>query len=133
MKRVVLTIFLFLFLIFSQVQAASLVPCGGKGQQPCQLCDFLVLFKNLVDFFLFTIVPPLAALFLVIGGVMFFIAGANPSFLQTAKKLLTSVAIGLLVTYGAWVIVNTFFMLIGVAQAGNFGFDLRQWWKIPCP
>ena len=126
-------LFCFLFLISFQTQAAGLIPCGGKGQNPCQLCDFLVLFQNIVNFLLFKIVPPVAALMIVIGGIMFFMGGASPGMLQKAKSLLTSVAIGLVIIYGAWVFVNTFFMLIGLSQFGEFGFDLRQWWKFPCP
>ena len=124
---------LFFSLMPGQVQA-QLVPCGpGTAKPDCELCDFFVLFQNIVNFVLFKIVPPLAALFLVIGGVMFFFAGASPSTLQTAKKLMTSVMFGLLIIYGAWVFVNTFFMLIGVAEPGQFGFDLRKWWNFPCP
>ncbi|PIP25000.1 MAG: hypothetical protein COX34_01060 [Candidatus Nealsonbacteria bacterium CG23_combo_of_CG06-09_8_20_14_all_36_12] len=134
-KQILFTILLLVigyWLLVGSAQAA-LVSCGGKDQEPCQLCDFFVLFQNIVNFVLFKIVPPLAALFLVIGGVMFFFAGASPSTLQTAKKLMTSVMFGLLIIYGAWVFVNTFFMLIGVAEPGQFGFDLRKWWNFPCP
>ncbi len=135
MKKIFLITFsfCFLFLISFRAQAAGLIPCGGKGQSPCQLCDFLVLFQNIVNFLLFKIVPPVAALMIVIGGIMFFMGGASPGMLQKAKSLLTSVAIGLVIIYGAWVFVNTFFMLIGLSQFGEFGFDLRQWWKFPCP
>jgi len=119
-------------LVLGQVLATDLIPCG-KANDPCQLCDILVLFQNLINFVLFTIVPPIAALFLAIGGIMFFFSGGNPKNLQTAKGLLTSVGIGLIIVYGAWVFVNTFFMLIGLSRAVDFGFDLRQWWKFPCP
>jgi hypothetical protein len=122
-------IFFITFIFFTSVQAAGLIPCGGKGERPCQICDFFVLFQNIVDFVLFRIVPPLAALFLVIGGVMFFFAGASPSAMTGAKKLFTSVMLGLVIIYGAWVFVNTFFMLIGI----NEWTGLKTWWKFSCP
>jgi sorbitol-specific phosphotransferase system component IIBC len=134
MKKIFLFFFLvFVFLTLGQAQAEEqkqgLVPCGGPGESACTLCDFFQLFKNIVDFVLFKIIPVVAALMLVVGGIMFFLAGGSPETLGKAKKLLTSVIMGLIIVYGAWIFVNTFFMLIGVADWTGL---TEGWWKIEC-
>jgi len=147
---IIFSIFFFLSLFVQQVQA-GVVPCGLKeddpGQQgdqtvPCQFCHFFILFKNIVDFFLFKIVPPLAALMLAIGGFMYIFAYSGsleklagggkggPVLLAQANKLLMSVVWGLLIIFGAWIFVNTFFMAIGVADWTGLK---AGWWQIDCP
>lgn len=139
-KKTALTFFLFIILIFapfSQVMAGGsgcptegLVPCGTEGC-PCELCDFFVMFERIVNFILFEIVPVLAVLMIAIGGFMLLFAhsGGGSEMVSRAKKLFTSVAIGLLLIYGAWVIVNTFFGIIGVASWTGLK---NGWWKIKC-
>lgn len=144
MKKASLIIFLVIlfFLVFSQALAAGLVPCGGRGEPPCQLCHFFVLFDNIFRFVLFTIVPPLAVLMLAIGGFMYIFAylspgealpgggKGGPNLLAQAKRLISSVIFGLLIIFAAWLVVNTFFMVIGVANWTGLG---AGWWKINCP
>lgn len=40
----------------------------------------------------------------------------GPALLNQAKKLFTSVVVGLIIVYGAWIFVNFFLMAIGVAN-----------------
>lgn len=137
MKKIILSsfVFFFIFIAASPVFAEGLIVCGGKGQKPCELCDILVLFEKIVDFLLINpgIVPIVAALMVAVGGAMFLLGGVDPKMVNQAKSLLTSVVWGLLIIYGAWVFVNTFFMLIGLNEAGTFGFNLKNWWNFPCP
>lgn len=154
MKKIILLIslsFLILSLAPLEVNAityAPLVPCGHRDANPniagiqdpyleseineacpCTLCHFFVLFKNAIDFLLFRIVPPVAVLMLVIGGVMFFGAGANPATLEKAKKLITSAIMGLVIIFIAWIVINSFLMFIGVEEWTG----LKNWWQIDCP
>ena len=73
------------------------------------------MFESIVDFVMFTLVPIVAVLMIVIGGVMFFLATGNPGALSQAKSVITSTILGLIIVYGAWIIVNMFFAVIGVA------------------
>lgn len=108
---------------------AGLVPCGGAGEPACQLCHLFVLLDNIIDFFLKYIVIPVATLLLVIGGLMFFLYAEDPSKVEQAKSLLRSTIIGLVMIFAAWLIINTFFMAIGVADwTGLKG----GWFKINC-
>jgi hypothetical protein len=153
MKKII-SIICLSFFIFSlspiQTNAAfpPLVPCGHRDADseaagfqdpypesevneacPCTLCHFFILFKNIIDFVLFRIVPPVAVLMLVIGGVMFFAAGTNPSNLERARQLITNVVMGLVIIFIAWIIINTFLMFIGVQEWTG----LQTWWNIDCP
>jgi hypothetical protein len=116
----------------------GIVPCGRMRDDPttiefencpCRLCHFLILGDKIIDFILFKIILPLAVLIIVVGGIMFLTAGGIPEKISKAKKLMTTVAIGVLIIFAAWLIVNTILMLIGIADWTN----LKEWWKIECP
>ncbi len=101
---------------------------------PCTFCHFFIVFKGVIDFVLLYIVPPVAALVLIIGGIMFYFAGGDPNLLRRGKDLLVKAAIGLALIYGAYVIVGTVLSIAGVAKwtslsdwnkPGNTGFIIK--------
>lgn len=127
---------------------AGLVPCGLSEDDPdqpgdqtvaCKFCHFFVMLDGIIDFLLFKIVPPLAALMIAIGGGMYIVSQGNPEMLGQAKKLFTSVVIGLLIIYGAFLIVGFFLKFIGLAETPTNWYALyRYWWEdglfiINCP
>jgi len=63
------------------------------------------------------------------GGFMYIISRASPEKLTTVKSLFTAVAIGLLIVYGAWLIINVFLMTIGALSWSGFG---EGWNVINC-
>jgi len=93
------------------------------------------MLKNIYDFLLFDIIPPLAILMVAIGGFFLIIAYATPTqggpdMINRAKRIFKAVVFGILISYGAWVIINFFFQAIGVAEWTG----IREgWWKIECP
>ncbi len=150
MRRILLVFFLsllvFSFVVPFQCQA-GLVPCGterdpktGKISNPCQLCHFFVLFENIIDFILTRIVPPIAVLMIAVGGFMYVFAFANPegtvagsggpALVSKANSLFRAVVFGLIIIFAAWLIVNVFFVVIGVADWTGLK---EGWWKIKCP
>lgn len=127
MRKIFLAFFLLLFFAlpnYSFVRAAvcsggQIVPCGDLeyGEPPCQLCHFFVMIGNIIDFLLFCIVPPLAVLMVAIGGIymmVFYLGYSGPEGINRAKSLFKAIIIGLVVVYGAWLIVDVFFATIGV-------------------
>ncbi len=128
MRKSFLAIFLAFLVTFPMISSASgLVPCGNPGQKPCQLCDLFVLFNNVVNFFLFKIVPAFAALLVVIGGFIYIISQADAKMIALAKKVFTSVAIGLVIIYGSFLIVGLFFHFIGLS---SWTTDIyHNWWQ----
>lgn len=128
-------ILVFVNLFFPLISlAAGLVPCGGPGESPCQLCHLFVLLNNVLNFLIKKITFPIAVLMLVIAGLMYlgaifeFLPGGFET-LSHAKKVLTSVVIGLGIIFFAWIFLNLFFMVIGVAEWTG----LRNWFRINCP
>ena len=115
-------------LLLSGGANAAIVPCGEAGN-PCKLCHLFVMLDNIFDFVFIKFVPPVAVLALVIGGIYFFASGGNPGNVAKAKGMLTSIVIGLLIIYGAWLLVNTFFLVIGVSEWTG----LTNWFEYPCP
>jgi amino acid transporter len=113
--------------VIPRTASAQLVPCGGKDN-PCQLCHIFVLLDKILDFVFLQFVPPIAVLAVVIGGVYFFMAGGDPAKLGKAKAVLTTVVIGLVIVYGSWLLINSFFMAIGVSEWTG----LDNWFEYPC-
>jgi len=97
---------------------------------PCQLCHLFVMADKILDFIFFIIIPLVAVLMLVIGGLVFFFAGTSPQRLSQAKSIITSTIFGLIIIFAAWLIINTFFVIIGVA--GWTGLQ-QGWFSIVCP
>lgn len=127
---VILGFFLFLSflpnLAVAQCPTEGLVPCGTEGC-PCQLCHFFVLFERIIDFIFIKLVPPIAILMLVIGGVMFFFAAGNPGALARAKSIITTTVIGLIIIYVAFILIGMFLLSIGLA---NWTTDIyKTWWE----
>jgi hypothetical protein len=134
MKKLLLFLILSLA-FFNPVKAAcpteGLVPCG-TADCPCTLCHLFALFNNIINFALFKLVPPLAVLMLVVGGVLFLFASGSPGTLEQAKKILTAVIIGLIIIYGAWMIIGMFLSAIGLSSFGVGLVGPDKWFKIDC-
>jgi len=119
----------------------GLVPCGkseplaeGESEEvklPCQFCHFFVMFKSILDFVL-KLVIIIAVLMLTVGGFMFFFAGGNPAALDRAKGILTSTAIGLVIIFAAWLIVNSILTFPGFINP-QLSWDPTKWFQVECP
>lgn len=128
----------FAFLLFPPVaESAGLVPCGGGGGEPaCTFCHTFELLKNVIDFFLIPTplnnnlpaVPLIAVPFIIIGGLYLLVGGASPQLVSKGKTAVTAVVVGLILAYSAWVLINTFFVFIGVSTFG--GID--TWYDVDC-
>ncbi len=118
-----------LLIAFPILVSAAIVPCGGTGQEACRLCHFFGLLDNIVDFVMFKIVPPIAVVLLIAGGVFMLLSGGNPSGVTKGKSILLSTLIGLALVYGAYLLVNTFFLAIGVSEWTGLQ---SGWFKYPC-
>ena len=135
MRKIILAIFIFLFLATGQAQAAGLVPCGLSVDDPstpknetlaCGFCDFFKLIDNLFDFVMKMVIV-VATLMLVVGGVYFFFAGANPGALETGKKIITSTLIGVAIIFSAFMIVGVVLNAIGLADWTQNIY--KNWWS----
>ena len=109
---------------FNPTQNPSPSPTPGTaGQTPptCNnLCDFIGTFINATYLLLSIAIFILTPVFLVWGGVMIMLAGANPGILETGKKILTGTVISLAIVLCAYLLVNTALSVLSVTSVGGF-------------
>ncbi|MDD5567331.1 MAG: pilin [Patescibacteria group bacterium] len=94
--------------------------CDGN----CNLDDFVVMFVNLITFFL-GIVAIIALYYFVNGAFMLVISSGSPEKIASGKSTLVNALVGLFVVLSAWVMINTLFMLFTGSDT-VFG---EKWWK----
>lgn len=122
------------------IPTGGLVPCGGCSarnaatgecvtpEPACGTCHIFQLIKNILDKFLFPIVPVLAGLLFALGGFFFLASFGNPQFLGRAKTIMVATVVGLLIVYSSWLLINLILQAMGVAAWTG----LDAWWKITC-
>lgn len=112
----------------------GLVPCGvgnpgDPGYVACGLCHLFQLVNNIINLVMFTFIPIIAPIFIVIGGIYFLIGRGSPETYTKGKTVLTATVVGLIIVYTAWVLLNTMLTFLGVASWTGLG----NWWQIECP
>lgn len=119
-----------LFITASVANAVPLVPCGGEGN-PCKVCHFFVLAKNIFDFLVEKIALPIAVVVFIYGGIMLLTSGGSEDKITKGRKALWQAVWGMLIAFAAWIIVDT---IIKWLVDPNFQWQFGPWNKIPpCP
>lgn len=96
---------------------------GTAGQTPptcTNLCDLIGTFINAIYLIFSIAIFIIAPILVVVGGIMIMIAGANPGMLETGKKILTGAVVGIVIVLCAYLLVNTFLVILGVTSIGGF-------------
>ncbi|OGN27549.1 MAG: hypothetical protein A3A33_05005 [Candidatus Yanofskybacteria bacterium RIFCSPLOWO2_01_FULL_49_25] len=125
-----LYILLLATLIFSfayPTSAAGLVPCGGSGQQPCNICDLFVLLKTIINYIIYDITPLFATLLFLYAGFTMILAGAKPEMMASGRKIFYTTITGLVVVYGSFLITN--FVILNFAPNSPVA---QGWSKLQC-
>jgi len=78
--------------------------CSGAG---CNWANLQEMIVNIINFAVKAIVPPLAGLLLVWGGIILLTSGGNEERVGQGKKIMTSVIVGLVIVYTSWLLINT--------------------------
>ncbi len=95
----------------------------------CTPCHLFVMIDGIIDFVLLKIVPPVATLILIFGGIALYQAGASPEKFSKARSILLSAIIGLVIIYTSWIVVNSTLTAVGIADWVGFG---EGWFQIKC-
>jgi len=126
---------IFMLMVFSlplvvsaQGQWRGIVVCGntsggnqGLDSQPCTFNDIINQVKVVIDFALFKIAAPLAAVMFAYAGFLYVTNRGNESQIKQAHEIFWNVFIGLVIALAAWLTMNfilTFFL--GQDSAFNF-------------
>lgn len=117
-----LTVFLILIVpVFSFAYNIGdpLVSCGTNdpkfplSNHPCGFSDFLDLINNVIQFILYVMVVPIAAVMFFYAGFELVTSGGSTEKRGTAKKVFTNAVIGLVIAVGAFLIVQTILHILG--------------------
>ncbi|MDD3735097.1 MAG: peptidoglycan-binding protein [Candidatus Pacebacteria bacterium] len=105
-----------------------LVPCSMTNNPgpKCNLCYLFKLIQNIICYLTWCIAGPLAVISILIAGIMYLTARGNPSQISLAKDIIRATVLGLVIVFGAWIIVNTIITLLGV------GSPYSDWSHIDC-
>lgn len=149
-QKILILIFLFVFagiFIFSAQSTQAACPAGGSGIwkntkcstsvavgtscktypiKPCNFCDAMIVGSNILNYFI-EIVIPLAVGMTVYGAIMMMVAAGSEERFKSARKIITSAIVGVVIAFSAWVIVNTVIRIIANPQA----FPI-PWSRIQC-
>lgn len=81
--------------------------------EPCDFNHVILLINNVIQFLLFGIATPLAALAITYAGFLLLFSGGSSEAKTKAKNIIKNIVIGYIVALGAWLIVNTIFKTFG--------------------
>lgn len=108
-------------------QAAGKQLLNDSYYQPCSRCDLFRLIRNVMDFIVEGLVPPVAVLFYTWAGFLILMAGAKPDWVSRGSKMFWTTTIGILIIMGSWLITNTIIKSIVKSDAQS-----TSWWTFEC-
>ncbi|MFZ2072162.1 MAG: hypothetical protein WAV10_00550 [Minisyncoccia bacterium] len=95
--------------------STGLVPVCPEGG--CGFAELICLVNNFIQFILFRMAVPIAAIMFAYAGILLIFSGGDTSKRSKAKSIFANVAIGLIIAIAAWLIVETILTLLGYDQS----------------
>lgn len=123
------------FEYWGPIVSCSGAPAPGSSLPKCtSLCDLLRTGQNVVKLGMTIAINVIAPFFFLWGGIQIMTAGGNENKVKEARGMMLSTVTGIAVTVGAYIIVNTFFYLMGItfAQPGGAPKPASSWSEITC-
>ena len=114
-QRVVMLVYTYMWKSFlptlillspSVVAAAGLVPCGGIGEEQCQLCHVGALVAS-VGGWLATVVGIVVVILIMLAGLRMVASAGDLSAVTNARRLIANAIIGYILFLTAWMLVDT--------------------------
>lgn len=113
------------------LENGGLIPCRGTAGCPCTFCHFFYLIQKIINFVTLKLIPTIAILLIIIGGGMYLFNFGNTNRVRQGTDILIGVAIGILIIYAAWLIINT--ILIAFVNPEAIKDFPERWFSITCP
>jgi len=109
------------FVCNASVFSGGLVLCG-KGDSPddCTFEAFICLLRRIMNFLLFVLAVPIAAISFAWAGWLYLSAAGNESKIKQAHEIFGTVLLGLCIALAAWLIVHAIVKGLGVGEQYNF-------------
>lgn len=92
---------------------ATLPPSDPRS---CNVSKFFQLMNNVMEW-LVIIVVPIAGVIIMYGGILIMTAGGTPGNIERGKSAIRSAVIGLVIAFGAWIIMRAILDALGVDSA----------------
>lgn len=108
---------------------SKFINCGRAGRRMCTLCDLIAGLNNVIRF-IEKIAVGVGVLAFTIAGVIYIISGGDSATTGKAKTTMKNAAIGFVIIFAAWVIVNTAITSIGAYS--NLGINITSWGQFDC-
>ena len=120
----------------TSVDASSgIVQCGRPGGHMCTLCDLIAGFNRVIQYIM-KIAIGVALLAMAIGGVLYVVSAGESAMMEKAKSAITNAAIGFVIVFAAFLIINTTMQYLGTIKstAGEptLGITITSWGQFDC-
>lgn len=102
----------------------GLIPCDGGEADPCDFNDFMALLNSAINFALFVIALPLAALGIMWTGFKILLNSTKANALSEAKSTMWNIVEGLVVALAAWLIIKAVLLGLGYAPVSGTNNDI---------
>jgi hypothetical protein len=120
-KKFFFVFFILAMPVVSLAQNVVLVPCDNSAGQPCNFNALMTLVNNIINFILYYMAIPIAAIMFAYAGFLLVTAGGEAAGARTkAKSIFTNAVIGLILAVACWLIVKL--ILSTLAPAGSFSW-----------
>lgn len=86
----------------------------GSTESICTFQDLLDLGYRLIQFAILVFTPLVVVMACIYGSFLIMTYGTNAGNLKKGKEVITAAIIGLVITWSAWAIVNTFFYIFNI-------------------
>ncbi|MBY0376448.1 hypothetical protein K2P96_00535 [Patescibacteria group bacterium] len=92
----------------------GLVPCNtSKNPGTCDIKSFMTLINTVIQFILFKMVVPIAAIMFAYAGFLMVTSGGSVETWSKAKSIFGNVALGLIIAIAAYLIIRTILSILG--------------------
>ena len=103
---------------FSNIENGQIVPCGDgkKVSHRCEVSHFIKLSSNIFKYLAFYLFIPLATFGVLFSGLKFLFFAESAEARNAAKNNLIWTVVAFILVFGAYVLVDYFFVLTGVGE-----------------
>jgi len=99
-------------------QNGGLVSCDNSAAHPCDWTALMSLVNNIINFIIYYMAIPIAAIMFAYAGFLLITAGGEAAGARTkAKSIFTNAIIGLVLAVACWLIIKLVLNIVGYSGA----------------
>ncbi len=123
-KRIFKAIFPVLFFLLTatvkaQTSGGGFVPCGNPDQKPCTWQNLMDMVQKIFTYALTYVAIPVAVIMIAWGGITMATSAGNEGKFKKGREVITAAAIGLVIIFAAWLIINTITKFLGIPSGAT--------------